>query len=218
MLKSILPEKLKSFDYYKNKLPLYLQNSHGFIEHFRIMHTLLVDGVTDNADVLLNLLNIYDSEYLAYINSFEESESGTVSDILDKIGALVGVSRNFTIVLNNTEKALHLDNASFLLLIKAQLIRSYCDGTFAELREFYDNIGLDVYITTSSFDCTSEIFLADNSGTSLYDENIKDMFEAGLLHVKSMGINYTFAICDINATLRWDNLIGFGWDRGHWGI
>ena len=41
----VLNEKLSSFEYYEQKLPLYLRNSYGFIEHFRIWYDLLVQTV-----------------------------------------------------------------------------------------------------------------------------------------------------------------------------
>lgn len=44
---SILPEILHSFEYYKNKLPLWLQQTYGFVEHFRIWHNLLTGIETD---------------------------------------------------------------------------------------------------------------------------------------------------------------------------
>mgnify|MGYP003288801105 CR=1 FL=1 len=59
---SILPEQIREFEYYKNKLPLFLQNSYGFIEHFRIWYDLLTSdehtGLADNCDIILYLLNI----------------------------------------------------------------------------------------------------------------------------------------------------------------
>lgn len=44
---SILPETLHSFEYYKNKLPLWLQQTYGFLEHFKIWHNLLTGLETD---------------------------------------------------------------------------------------------------------------------------------------------------------------------------
>ena len=59
---SVLVEKLKSFEYYKNKLPMYLQSSDGFISHFEIWYDLLIgqnnNGVVNVCDTILNLLNI----------------------------------------------------------------------------------------------------------------------------------------------------------------
>ena len=34
--------KLKSWNYYKEKIPLYIQNSYGIVEHFKILFDLLV--------------------------------------------------------------------------------------------------------------------------------------------------------------------------------
>ena len=71
---SIISNKLQSFGYYVNKLPLYLQNSYGFIEHFRIWYETLTSGVVYTADEILNLLNIFDKNYLKYIDSLKHHD------------------------------------------------------------------------------------------------------------------------------------------------
>ena len=55
---SILIDKLKDFDYYVKKCPLYLQNSDGFIEHFRIWYDFLNTQEKAGEEVL-NLINIF---------------------------------------------------------------------------------------------------------------------------------------------------------------
>ena len=40
----VLIDKLSTFKYYEEKLPLYLQNSYGFKEHFRIWFDLLIQN------------------------------------------------------------------------------------------------------------------------------------------------------------------------------
>ena len=39
----MLPEKLKSWDYYKEKLPLYVRNSYGIKEQFYILYGLMIE-------------------------------------------------------------------------------------------------------------------------------------------------------------------------------
>ena len=96
---SIIPQTLREFDYYKNKIPLYLQNSEGFIEHFRIWYDLLVSGVGNKSDILLNMLLIFDPNYLSYLESIDENiqKDGYVCDILDKLGSIFGVNRYFKV-------------------------------------------------------------------------------------------------------------------------
>src|SRR5574344_3152197 len=84
---SILNDKLKSFDYYKSKIPLYLQNSDGFIEHFKIWYDFLVNEV-ESSDIFLNLLLLFDPDYLTYLSNNVEDYSNNESDILDKLGAI----------------------------------------------------------------------------------------------------------------------------------
>lgn len=50
----VLNEKLSSFEYYEQKLPLYLRNSYGFIEHFRIWYDLLVQTTPFTFNQLIN--------------------------------------------------------------------------------------------------------------------------------------------------------------------
>ena len=60
-------EKLKNFDYYLKKIPLYLQSDENFVSHFRIWYDFLVgkenetnNGLIGSGDTLLDLFNIYD--------------------------------------------------------------------------------------------------------------------------------------------------------------
>ena len=74
---SILPDKFKSFEYYVNKLPLYLRNSYGFIEHYRIWYDLMIgeneNGLINVSDTILYLMDIFDDDYDDNINlSYED--------------------------------------------------------------------------------------------------------------------------------------------------
>ena len=61
---SFVPDKIKSYEWYYNKLPLYLKNSYGFSEHFKIWYELLIsgdkNGIVNVGDTLLYLFNIFD--------------------------------------------------------------------------------------------------------------------------------------------------------------
>ena len=71
---TVLTEKLKSFDYYKNKLPMYLRSSDGFVSHFEIWYDLLAgqnkNGVVNVCDTILNLLNIFDAYLQVVMRQF----------------------------------------------------------------------------------------------------------------------------------------------------
>lgn len=225
---SIIPEKLKDFEYYKNKLPLYLQNSYGFIEHFRIWYQILINGICDNAIILLNLINIFDGNYFDFLETIEGVQRTSYEcDILDKIGRLYGVNRQFRITYedNNEIKTetILLNNQDFLTLIKTQIIKNYCEGTTEQINSYYKMIGLKMYVLSASEPATAYMYLPTSSSSSeyAYSDNIKKMFLAGLLKIDSMGITYRYTFVDIDRILLWDSLneaATNGWDGGEWAI
>lgn len=226
--KSLIPDKIKSFEYYKNKLPLYLQESYGFQEHFKIWHELLVGnnangGLVGNAEILLNLLCIFHSDYLQYIADLEDSGAtetdkyGTHCDILDKIGSIYGVTRYFS-PTSAYSGYLNLNNEDFLLLIKTQLIKNYCEGTSKQINDYYKDVGLKMYVQTSDSPAVANLYLAEGDAVN-YSDNVRTMFEAGLLEINSMGIIYRRQFLDLDRLLTWDVINQTntnGWDGGQW--
>lgn len=247
---SILNDKLKDFNYYVRKLPMFLQQSEGFIEHYRIWYDMLVGdletkinntGVVGVADTLFNLLNIFDQtidnngniidNYLKFISDLGEQsraeyedyelDKDYVSDILDKIGSLFGVRRSFELTYTNANgtqrKYVELNNRDFLILIKAQIVKNYCDGTYEQIKQYYESVGLYVYVTTATIPATSDVYLVNFSGSTAYSpsENVQAMFFAGLLTIQSMGIAYRHAYVSLDRILIWDgfdNTYGWGED------
>ena len=230
---SIIPQTLREFDYYKNKIPLYLQNSEGFIEHFRIWYDLLVSGVGNKSDILLNMLLIFDPNYLSYLESIDEDiqKDGYVCDILDKLGNIFGVNRYFKVTYeeageDKTEQ-LQLNNEEFLILIKGQIIKNYCEGTRQQIEEYYKSVGLQIYVQTDTTStATANLYLTTGTAGSSYDysDNIKKMFLGGMLIIDSVGIKYQKAFIDTDRLLFWDvineqNSNGWGDDNylgGEW--
>lgn len=235
---SVLNDKLKSFSYYKYKLPVYLRQSEGFIEHFKIWYDLLVgkikqkynqstnefievlnNGLVSSIDILFNLLNIFDDNYLVTIeelayasftidNTFNNYKD-YVSDILDKLAALFSLQRSFKVEYTNEDnivvtKQLTLTNDELLKLIKIQIVKNYCDGSYKQLYDVYTIVGLPLLITTSTEAATSNIYLAVRDNMSITD-NIKDLFFAGLLTIQQMGIAYRYTLLDLDKILFWDD-------------
>lgn len=251
---SILNEKLQSFDYYKNKLPLYLQNSYGFIEHFRIWYDVLTgeQGVVKFADYLLNGLNIFDEDYLNFVGQYssdgvdvtfddapvtaiffddepvtsiwyngEELSSGygTENDLLDKIGALLGITRRFSVVVNDESIELNLNNEDFLLFIKARIIKNHYKGSYAEMKLLYEMISLNTLIcTVMDKSATAKIYLVETSDVK-YSDNVKLLFAAGELILPSMGIAYEWGVATIDEYMKFD-AVGYSevWDNGVWAV
>lgn len=215
---SILNEKLKLFDYYKNKLPLYLQNSEGFQEHFRIWFDLLVGndnkGLVGTADTLFNLMQIFDKDYLTYIETLDDYDEHTM-DMLDKLGALFGVNRilqvTYTQDSSTITEQLNLTNAEFIYLIKSQIIRNYCEGTREQINGYYKDIGLEMYVQTTGI-ATANLYLVKNDNIP---QNVIKLFLGGKLHIESMGITYEYLLIDFENLLLWDTR---NWDEGEWAV
>ena len=231
---SVLPDQLSNFNYYVKKLPLYLQRSNGFQEHFRIWYDLLVGdslttGVKGVCDSVLQLLNIFDSDYLKYIASFEESGTtivdgeytnyGDKSDILDKLGALFGIKRSFTITYvdagtTHYNEFINLNNEDFLVYIKFQIIKNNCEGTREQIAGFYKQAGLEVYIINQTISGSVNIYLVESANLS---NNLRKLFLANQLVLQGMGIGYSNSGIDFSEVLYWDEETN-GWDEGKWVI
>lgn len=239
---SVLNDKLRPFSYYEQKLPLYLRNSFGFVEHFRIWYQLLVgeelfasnaqvvrdslrvsegSSITGTINRLFELLNIFDlncvqahnqsydsnEHYLLFLNEIPDSDEGKAADILDKIGSLFGLRRQFSLVVNGTEYMLDLNNRDFLIFIKCTVIKNYFDGTYGELSAFYKSVGLPVFILTdtTSAQCNMQLINLEDSVYSP-SEDVKRMFLAGMLTVESAGIQYAYTIHAVQNLAIFDSL------------
>ena len=228
---SFVPDKIKSYEWYYNKLPLYLKNSYGFSEHFKIWYELLVsgdkNGIVNVGDTLLYLFNIFDENFLRTIASLPDSGAtegnyGTVSDFLDKLGYLFGVIRNFSVTYKNDNNEnvtedLSLNNEDFLLLIKAQIIKNYCEGTYEQIKGYYNSAGLDVFLITTEDGASAHVYLGATPDSTKYSLNVEKMFKSGLMRIESMGITYTEGVRALDWFLTWDSTKAKEyWDAGVW--
>lgn len=204
MANSITPNELKQFEYYVRKCPLYLQNCENFIEHFRIWFDFLVgnasnNGIVGTGDTLLNYMNIFADDYPV----------NDATDLLDKLGSIFGLKRNF----KSGGTVFNLDNADFLLLIKATIIKNYSNGTYAQMKEFYKQAGLNVVFKSESA-ASVDVYLVTIPGSATaYSSNVETMFLKGLLTIKSLGIGYDFKTTTAGTFLVWDKS---NWNEGVW--
>lgn len=235
---SILNENLKDFNYYKQKVPMYLRASESFLSHFKIWYDMLVGyqdkGIVPVGDTILDLVNIFADDFLDKIKNLdgsgvdEHNRYGTNSDFLDKLASLFSVTRKFSVkyLLNNveTKEELSLNNEELLILIKCQIIKNYSDGTYSQIKKFYEDCGLYMFILTDSEVATVDLILGidENAGegdAGHYSDNIKKMFLAGLLRVEHLGIKYRQAIIVLDKFLIWDSTEEkHEWDTGLWGL
>lgn len=227
-MRSLVDDELKSWQHYRDLIPLYLQNSHGFEEHFKILHDLLL-GVGTASDGMLNLFDIFNEDFLEFIASLEDADIpdpvvepsdryGRKSDFLDKLAALFGVTRSFSVVVDGVTKDLTLNNYELLLLIKMQIVRNDFNGSYEQLKKFYSDAGMNVIaIEDPSVPASCSMYLVLTASDREYSQNVKDMWEAGLLFIKSMGISYVTDYYDLMHIMIWDsNNVNATWDVGRW--
>ena len=220
----IIPDILKTFDYYKSKLPLYLQNDTAFLQHFKIWFDFLVGessntGVAGTENTLLDLINIFDDNYLELINSLKENpaDENETSNILDKLGNIFNIKRNFSVSYGDPVQShnISLNDSDFIIFIKAQIIKNYSDGSYKQMREFYDKSNIFIYFKSEDDSHASvEVYLLDSPLTN-YSDDIKYLFYAGLLTIESMGITYRYSETDYREILVWsesgeDTELGWG--------
>lgn len=224
----MIDKELLNFQYYYNKLPLYLKNSYGFEEHFKIWFDLLstMDSTEDN---IMRFFDIFNPDYLSYIDELE----GQGSDILDKIGKIFNIKRNLSVpYLDGAEKVtkfVSLNNKDFLTFIRATIIKNYCDGSFEQINNFYTNINLPIIYIGTNNPATVNVVMLKTQGEDAISEEIQTLFKGGLLNIKSMGIIYSnYTIVDFDSLAIWDLVQKTyannytnndkGWDGGQWGI
>lgn len=223
----MLIDKLKKWDYYYYKLPLYIRNSYGMEEHFKVFYNLLIqlDNIEDN---ILYAFNVFDNES-TYLSKISDGPEGYVSDILEKLGYLFGITRIFDVEYEESEvlvkKSLKLNNHELLTLLKSQIIKNNYKGTYEESVNYYKLINLPIYLLNSVNTAECYVYLNDNQVRSLtrsnyaITDNIKEMFKANLFTLQSMGIVYQSIITNIEFIAKWDypkDPQVTGWDAGRW--
>lgn len=191
---SVLNERLQNFNYYLEKLPLYLRDSSNFSSHFKLWFDLLTSekgqsivGVIDNIFDILDCVTGSVDDYL--------SRNENCSDMLDKIASIYGISRYLTI----NDEPITLSDSDLLVLIRCTIIKNHFDGTFELLKYLYYQIGLHVAIYTNNNTVCEMMLLCGDLLGDIYTDNVKTMFEAGLLTVQSLGITYIFQTVDIGS-------------------
>lgn len=179
-------------------------------------------SIYSTAKGILDALDIYDAgngessgaegneNYLAFINSLDGAEDGTVSDILDKLGNLYNLRRTFNIEDPDDPGetiTLTLNNREYLMLIKAQLTRNRYSGNYADMKKFFERIGLTVSIKTSEDYPATAVLTLYEFADSVFTvtENTEKMFRAGLLNCESVGIQYVYAVENLDTLAIFDS-------------
>lgn len=189
----MLIDKLKSWEYYYKKLPLYVRNSYGVQEHFKLIFDIMIQ--LDNVEQeVCDVFNILQENYLTKMSEkYNFSLNDYDFQFLDMIASIYGVGRslNVSYIDNYTHetvnKSLILTNKELYMLIKSRIVQNNYDGTFEQSREYYNNIGLPLYMFTGTNPAECYLYLGENENVT---ENIRSLFLADLLTLKSVGITY----------------------------
>lgn len=227
MENEIISKQLLTFDYYFQKVPLYLRNDDNFMTHFKIWCEALIgnvaidnkfqeNGVAPSVDILLTLVDIFANDYLQNVQQLVDA-STTNFEFLDLLGLLFGVYRNFSINDNNVS----LNNEDLLLLIKAQIVRNYHNGSMKQTNEYYQKVSSQLITSTDPENVAHEIVYW-NANVSDVSDNKKLLFYNGLLTIEHLGISQTLAIFPITDVMFWADENGQNgsktWDEGVWAI
>lgn len=213
----MIKEKLKSWEYYYNKLPLFFKNSHGISDHFKILFDTLVE-LDYTADDILKGFDIFAEDYADYIHKFENKNENNQYefDLLDKLAEIYGITRYFDIKYYENDvlvkKSLKLTNTELHKLLLTRIVQANYNGTYEDARELYDKIGLPIYMINDTQSATVSLYL---DYTKVNNENIIDMFKANLFTLNSLGITYLTSIRNVSELSTFDNENHL-FDKGLW--
>lgn len=216
----MLINKLKDWNYYYNKLPLYVRNSYGIDEHFKILYEFLITLDTDEEDIC-SCFNLLQKNYETNIISKYADLDGYDFTFLDMIGSIYGINRAINVSYidanNNTvNKQILLTNKEFYTYIKTRIIQNNYDGSYIQAIKYYNSIGLNVQMFFDSTEPAKCNIYLDKS-LSAASENIQSLFLAGLLTLRSVGITYNEKITSFNNIGIWNGSDNHGlWDVATW--
>lgn len=216
----MLIDKLKAWEYYYKKLPLYMRNSYGIKEHFEIIWNVMIQ-LESTQENILDIINLLQDDYITNVISKYDDVDSYDFEFLDIIGSLYGVNRSLNVeyIDNYTEKTirkkLYLTNKEFYMLIKARIVQNNYDGTFEQARAYYENIGLPMYMFTGTNPAECYLYLGMNDNTS---NNIRDLFMANLLTLKSVGITYIRYQIDISKMAIWADKNDIANNNNSWDV
>jgi len=200
----MIREDLLEFQYYLDRLSKFMQESYGIDEHVKTFHQLLIQ-VDDFYNQFLNDINIFNS-YNIYQNH---------NALLDKLGAIFGCYRKFTIPKYSTiywnviEGFINIDleDDDFLIYIKAQIIKQNFEGNREQLQTLYSTyqegelkegiLPLLFFYLQSPAKNSAECYIYWNTQNGVYSDDLINLFENGFLTIESMGILYHRSVVDM---------------------
>lgn len=205
---SMLSDRLKSYDFYLDKLTLLLKKSYGIPEQVK----LYVDIMRQTESAIHDFFTAIGAEnsgvWTLNADSVMINIDGEVSDLLDKIASLVGVSRNYAFLDEP------LNNRALYLLIYCKIVQNSFNGTkegIDSLTAFLKTMSMNEdgskylsieYVPSSSV-ASCHIYLDSDKLDDSYDV-LKTLFEHGFLTLRSMGIRYTYNTVSFSSLGHYD--------------
>jgi hypothetical protein len=198
----MIRKDLLDFQYYLNRLSMFMKESYGITEQVEIFYQQL-KRVNEEYDYFFDQLDIFNVQN-------KELPSNYVSSLIDKVAAIFGCYRHFTINLEGTDIDINLTNEDFITYIKCQIVKQNFDGTREQLKRIYTTIeeketiksedSLDlilVYMLNPTPENTLQCTIYWVNFTD-YSENLQKLFLAGYLTIESMGVLYNRLLQNID--------------------
>ena len=218
----LLDENLLTFDYYKNLTPMYLQQSYGFLDIFKIYYdlgfaeneeTTDIDGLFASNETIASentivgkpkYIEFYNLSIIEFIeklfNSLDVYSKNVNKDVLYKLCNFFGISKNVRVHFYDytaeewVTKNLSLTDDELLLYLKCKIIQNRYDGTAKMANDLYDRVGLPIFmVTRTNNEAYCQVWLLMYDDTQ-FSQNIQELFLSGLLTLKSVGVRYSHRI------------------------
>lgn len=231
----MITKELTTSKYYNDKLSMFLRGCNGVEERIEMLVSIL-QSIDENCEQLFSLLDITkDATFLKLVPNASSTVQGYKVDILSKLGSLYGLTQSFMVSYLNEQfenecVGVTLTPFEFWLLIKARILQNYYDGSFTQMKSYYEKMKLPISIITHPTSPSTAIVLLNKTvpievkdGETTYQfaitENIERLFKAGYFTIKSMGIVYAFTDVDVASLAIWDSTDANKlWDVGKWGL
>lgn len=197
----MLPENVKSKQYYLDKMSLFMRNSYGIEEQVELFWQMLTD-IDTTVDTLFNTLSL--------------NEDIDVDHTLDIIAEIVGCKRNLSVTYQSggspVTETLFLTNKELIRFIKTRVLQNNYDGSYEMFKKNYNNLGLYILAIDLAPGEVQQILNEDSE----ISENDEKMFLSGNYTIRSLGIKYSFSKGSLDIIGFWDN-ISRTWDNTIWG-
>lgn len=165
-------EKLRSWEYYSNKIPLFLKNSHGMEQHFKIFFDIL-ENCDNTSDEILSAFDLFNKDYeKKYIERYED-----LYPIQDTLSVGLNINRKI-IKLDSIDEIdkirIDLNDSAFgirAIVWNGSKLLLYNEDASEIVDVFYENgkwlktdinYNRDIIITSLSNECLNMIYHGPN--------------------------------------------------------